>query len=144
MRTSGTDCERRPTGTSTPLARSDTLALAFPAAQKVPSKLAVCPSLLLPATPSYILSRRPQPALALPSPPRACCLLLLFLTLPPPTNSAMPNMSAPHSLATSFHTSTTISSSRNDLSEKATDDLKAANVTPPDGGRTAWLTIAGA
>ncbi len=54
----------------------------------------------------------------------------------------MPAMPTP---ATSFHTSTTISSSsRNDLSEKAAEELRTANATPPDGGRAAWLAIAGA
>ncbi|KAI0717823.1 major facilitator superfamily domain-containing protein [Cerioporus squamosus] len=54
-------------------------------------------------------------------------------------------MPGQHTTATSFHTSTTISSSsRNDLSEKAAEDLRMAGATPPDGGRTAWLTIAGA
>ncbi|RPD55506.1 MFS general substrate transporter [Lentinus tigrinus ALCF2SS1-7] len=54
-------------------------------------------------------------------------------------------MPAFHSATTSFHTSTTISShSRNDLPEKAAEDFRAATATPPDGGRPAWLTIAGA
>lgn len=47
--------------------------------------------------------------------------------------------------SSSLHISTTISdSSRNDLIENPKLDVPTLATIPPDGGRAAWLTIAGA
>ncbi|KAM5539789.1 hypothetical protein V8D89_006602 [Ganoderma adspersum] len=54
-------------------------------------------------------------------------------------------MSLSPATASSLHISTTISdSSRNDLLENTKPDLPTLATIPPDGGRAAWLTIAGA
>ena len=54
-------------------------------------------------------------------------------------------MSLSPATASSLHISTTISdTSRNDLLENAKPDLPTLATIPPDGGRAAWLTIAGA
>ena len=53
-------------------------------------------------------------------------------------------MSLPHATASAVHISTTLSdNSRNELFEKPETEPSAATI-PPDGGRAAWLTLAGA
>ena len=61
-----------------------------------------------------------------------------------PSLAASLNMSLPHATASAVHISTTLSdNSRNELFEKPETDPSAATI-PPDGGRAAWLTLAGA